>query len=60
VQGRKFHPRLAFGACGLIVLVAAVTFLFGSHREAEMFAGQAVFFLCITYSAYRRDRARRS
>jgi hypothetical protein len=52
------RSRLAFGASGLIVILAAVAFFAHEHRAAAIIAGQACLVFCLTYSAAKRDQAR--
>ena len=58
VQNQRYRSRLAFGASGLIVILAAVAFFAGDHRAAAIIAGQACLVVCLTYGAAKRDRAR--
>jgi hypothetical protein len=58
VQNQRYRSRLAFGASGLIVFLAAVAFFAGDHKAAAIIAGQACLVFCLTYGAAKRDRAR--
>jgi hypothetical protein len=59
MQYQRFQPRLVFGACGLIVVFAAVAFYAGDHKAAAIIATQALIVFCFAYSAAKRNRARR-
>ncbi len=58
MENQRFRFRLAFGACGLIAILAAAAFFAGGHRVAAIIAGQACLVFCLTYSAAKRYRAR--
>jgi hypothetical protein len=45
---------------GLSVISAAVAFSSGGHKAAAIIATQALLVCCLTYTAAKRDRARRA
>lgn len=53
---QRFRPRLAFGACGVMVICAAAAFFADGHRSAAIIAGQAWLACFLTYGAIKRGK----
>jgi hypothetical protein len=53
VQTQKFKPRVAYGACGLVLLCSAAALFTGSYRAAAIIAGQAAWLYFFTANSPR-------
>jgi hypothetical protein len=49
VQNQR--PRVALGACGVMVICSAAMLFMGEYRVAAMIAAQAGLAFCLTYNA---------
>ena len=58
MQIRRFRSQLAFGACGLMVMSAAVAYFAGDHKAAALIAAQALMASCLTGAAALAARVR--
>jgi hypothetical protein len=53
VQNQR--PRVALGACAVMVIAAAAMFFAGEYRVAAMVAAQASVAFCLTYTVPRES-----
>jgi hypothetical protein len=54
---QNLRPRVALGACAVMVIAAAAMFFAGEYRVAAMIAAQASVAFCLTYNSTERKRA---
>jgi hypothetical protein len=58
VQNLRLRRQIAFGACALMVILAAASFFACDHKAAAIIATQALLAGCVTVAATKRDLAR--
>jgi hypothetical protein len=56
----RFRFRSALVALAVVGISAALLYFGGDHRAGLTAVGESVFLACLVYSAWRRDRARKS